>query len=37
MALVGAGGEYSRIIAIALLIGWSLRSFGNWTLAGRGR
>src|SRR5262249_25818109 len=25
-------GNYSRIVAIALLVGWSLNGFGNWRL-----
>src|SRR5213595_1334522 len=29
-------GNYSRIVAIALLIGWALNGFGNWRL-GKGR
>ena len=29
-------GNYSRIIAVALLIGWALTGFGNWSL-GRGK
>ena len=28
-------GNYSRIVAIALLVGWALRGFGNWQF-GRG-
>ncbi len=30
---VPQGGNYSRIVAIALLIGWALNGFGNWKLA----
>jgi probable O-glycosylation ligase (exosortase A-associated) len=33
---VPQGGNYSRIVAIALLIGWALNGFGNWNLS-RGR
>lgn len=33
---VPQGGNYSRIVAIALLIGWALNGFGNWKL-GKGR
>lgn len=33
---VPQGGNYSRIVAIALLIGWAFNGFGNWNL-GRGR
>ncbi len=33
---VPQGGNYSRIVAIALLIGWALNGFGNWNL-GRGK
>ena len=29
-------GNYSRIVAIALLIGWAMKGFGNWNL-GRAR
>src|SRR6476620_1338849 len=29
-------GNYSRIVAIALLVGWALNGFGNWQL-GRGK
>src|SRR6516164_9678810 len=29
-------GNYSRVIAIALLVGWAFRGCGNWTF-GRGR
>jgi probable O-glycosylation ligase (exosortase A-associated) len=29
-------GNYSRIVAVALLIGWALRGFGSWDF-GRGR
>ena len=29
-------GNYSRIVAIALLIGWAMNGFGNWRL-GKGR
>src|SRR5947209_611729 len=25
-------GNYSRIVGIALLVGWALRGFGNWHL-----
>jgi O-antigen ligase len=34
--LGGGGGNFSRIIAIALLVGWALHGFGNWNL-GRSR
>ena len=27
-------GNYSRIVAIAVLIGWALKGFGNWRLGG---
>ncbi|MFZ5828918.1 MAG: hypothetical protein ACOY3P_02475, partial [Planctomycetota bacterium] len=27
---VPAGGNYSRTVAIALLVGWALHGFGNW-------
>ena len=30
------GGNYSRIVAIALLVGWALHGFGNWQF-GRAR
>jgi len=30
------GGNFSRIIAVALLIGWAINGFGNWNL-GRSR
>jgi probable O-glycosylation ligase (exosortase A-associated) len=30
---VPQGGYYSRIVAIALLIGWVLNGFGNWNLS----
>ena len=33
---VPSGGNYSRIIGIALLMGWALNGFGNWNL-GRSR
>lgn len=29
---VPSGGNYSRVIGIALLIGWALNGFGNWNL-----
>src|SRR5687768_1348935 len=29
-------GNYSRIVAVALLVGWALNGFGNWNL-GRAR
>lgn len=32
----GGGGNFSRIIAIALLVGWAINGFGNWNL-GRSR
>jgi putative inorganic carbon (HCO3(-)) transporter len=33
---VPEGGNYSRIIGIAILVGWALRGFGNWSF-GHGR
>src|SRR6476660_2781278 len=33
---VPSGGNYSRIVAIALLIGWAINGFGNWNF-GRSR
>ena len=30
--LVGPEGNYSRIVAIALLAGWAMNGFGNWKL-----
>jgi len=33
---VPQGGNYSRIIAIALLVGWAINGFGNWRL-GKGK
>src|ERR687898_976967 len=33
---VPQGGNYSRIVAFALLLGWALNGFGNWQL-GKGR
>jgi probable O-glycosylation ligase (exosortase A-associated) len=35
-AFQGGGGNFSRIIAIALLVGWAIHGFGNWNL-GRSR
>src|SRR5262249_4810833 len=32
----GPAGNYSRIVAIALLMGWALHGFGNWSF-GRAR
>jgi probable O-glycosylation ligase (exosortase A-associated) len=29
---VPQGGQYSRIVAIALLLGWAWKGFGNWNL-----
>ena len=31
---VPLGGHYSRIVAIAMLIGWAWQGFGNWNLRG---
>ena len=31
---VPAGGNYSRFIAIGLLIGWAMKGFGNWNFRG---
>ena len=31
---VPAGGHYSRIVAIAMLVGWAWQGFGNWNLRG---
>ncbi len=35
-AFQGGGGNFSRVIAIALLIGWGIHGFGHWNL-GRSR
>ncbi len=31
-SLGGAGANFSRIIAISLLVGWAMHGFGNWKL-----